>query len=142
MLLGVVLLIVAIGVLALIGILLLAPRSQDPLARRVEGIRAERSTGVSGLVLPNAPNDAEVQAARQARQAQTQETLRDRLVQAGLYRAYSPAGFAIARIVLALCPLGIALYLSLAGHTPLVFSLVCGGAIAGIGTLAPSFCLT
>ena len=43
--------------------------------------------------------------------------------------------------MLALCPLGIALYLSLAGHTPLVYSLVCGGAVAGIGTLAPSFWL-
>ena len=112
------------------------------------GFEPSVRTGVTSIfartslvVLPSSPNEAEVEAARKARQTQAKQTLRDRLVQAGLYRAYSPTGFASRGSALALCPLGIALYAGLTGYTPLLSSLVCGGAIAGIGTLAPSFWL-
>ena len=107
---GIALIVVAVGALAVMGFLLLAPRGGDPVATRVEGIRAQSSVSPSTMytpagmvVLPSAPNEAQVEAARRARQDQNKQTLRDRLMQAGLYRAYSPATFVIARILLALC---------------------------------------
>lgn len=145
---GIALIVVAVGALAVMGFLLLAPRGGDPVATRVEGIRAQSSVSPSTMytpagmvVLPSAPNEAQVEAARRARQDQNKQTLRDRLMQAGLYRAYSPATFVIARILLALCPLGVAVFAWISGSVPFLPAVVIGAAVAGVATLAPSFWL-
>jgi tight adherence protein C len=144
---GIALIIAAVVAVAIMGFLLLAPRGQDPVASRVEGIRAQSSvpttmyTPAGTVVLPSAPNEAQVEAARQARRDQTKQSLRDRLVQAGLYRAYSPAAFAISRILLALGPMGVSIFAGLAGYVPLLPAVLIGAAVAGIATLAPSFWL-
>jgi tight adherence protein C len=145
---GIALIVVALLALGILVVTLISSRKVDPIASRVEEIRTERSatpatmyTAAGMVVVPSAPNQTQVEAARRARNEQAKPTLRDRLMQAGLYRAYSPATFAIVRVVLALCPLGLALIAGLSGQAPLLLSLILGAVVAGLGTLAPSFWL-
>jgi tight adherence protein C len=148
MFIGTLLIGVAIGGSILTIALLVSSRGDDTIASRVEGIRSERSapagnmyTPAGMVVLPTAPAAGQIEAARQARQEKAKVSLRDRLVQAGLYRAYSPTTFALAKIIMAVCPLGLALFAGMTRQVPLFPALILGLAVAGVGTIAPSFWL-
>src|SRR5262245_21459979 len=122
---GIILLAVAFGGVTLIGALLLTSGASDPIRSRVQEIR-DNSRGAApqlvitpaGLVVtPGAPSQATVEAARRARMENHKPSLRDRLVQAGLYRAYSPATFAIVRGMMAVIPLVVGIAAGMLGIT-------------------------
>jgi tight adherence protein C len=137
-----------VSLLAIVALVASGQR-EDPLVSRVQEIQeAARPVAPqlvfspAGLVVtPSAPSQQQVEAARRARIENNKPSLRDRLVQAGLYRAYSPAVFAAARGLLAAVPLGLGLAAGMAGMTTIPIGLVVGGMAAGFGTLAPSFWL-
>lgn len=148
MYLGILLIGLSIAAVVVILVLMLTSRAQDPIAARVQDLRdgAQRVPQMvlspAGLIVPpSAPNPSEVEAARRARMEGNKPTFRDRLVQAGLYRAYSPATFAAVRMFLAIVPLVIGGAAGLTGRAPLLWSLLGGVALALFGTLAPSFWL-
>lgn len=148
MYLGILLICLAGAAVVTILVLMLTNRSQDPIAARVQDLRdgAQRAPQMvlspAGLIVPpSAPNPSEVEAARRARMEGNKQSLRDRLVQAGLYRAYSPATFAAVRMSLAIVPLVIGGAAGFTGRAPLLWSLLGGSALALVGTLAPSFWL-
>jgi tight adherence protein C len=149
MYMGLILIAIAFGALLLIVVLAITARSDDPVAARVQELGAGqarpaasgRPSAVTAVVLPSVPTQAQVDAARRARSGNQKPSFRDRLVQAGLYRAYSPATFAILRIFLAVVPLGIGLMAGVLGLTPLWLALVGGGCLSAFGTIAPSFWL-
>lgn len=145
---GILLIFAAAASVILILVLVLTGRSQDPVAARVQDLQdgprraPQMVLSPAGLIVPpSAPNQSEVEAARRARMDSNKPSLRDRLVQAGLYRAYSPATFAVVKVILSVVPLGIALAAGMTGRAPLLWSLLGGLALALVGTLAPSFWL-
>jgi tight adherence protein C len=149
MITGFVLLGAAAAGMVLVVVLLTTAPSSDPVASRVHEIR-EASRRMSpqlvfspaGLVVaPSAPSQAEVEAARRERMKDRKTTLRDRLVQAGLYRAYSPVTFAIIRGMLAVIPLVAGIAAGMMGVTTMTVGLAGGLLAAALGTLAPSFWL-
>src|SRR5262249_54920868 len=83
----------------------------------------------------------QVEVARRARTETPKPTFRDRLVQAGLYRAYFPATFAIVKVLLAVIPLGMGVAAGVLGVTSLTVGCAAGALAAGIGTLSPTFWL-
>jgi tight adherence protein C len=149
MVIGITLIVAALGGLGLIVALLATANANDPVSNRVQEIRDGSRGAVpqlvfspAGLVVtPSAPSQAEVEAARRARMEDRKPSLRDRLVQAGLYRAYSPATFAIIRGLLAVIPLAVGLASWMMGASSLTIGLAAGLITAGFGTLAPSFWL-
>jgi hypothetical protein len=150
MYLGAILITAAVAAFVLLIFMLISGRSSDPAEARVQELR-ELSGGanspsplrpaVGGINPPSVPNQLEIDAAKRERQLNKKVTLRDRLVHAGLYTSYSPAAFAIARLVLAIIPLGIGLVAFYFGKVAILPVLLVGGALAAIGTLAPSFWL-
>ena len=147
MILGIVLLTVAIGALVLVGVLVATSTAEDPVANRVRAIRdsarnAQLVYSSAGLVVtPTMPSQAQVEVARRARSESPKPTLRDRLVQAGLYRAYSPATFAVVRVLLAVIPLGVGVAAGVLGVTSMMVGCAAGALAAAIGTLSPTFWL-
>jgi tight adherence protein C len=149
MYIGIAFIVLALAAMGLVVILLTTARAKDPVACRLEAIRDPRPDTASqavmtpaGLVIPpTVARQSQVEAARRSRQEVHKTTLRDRLVQAGLYNAYSPMTFVALRIILAMIPFSLGLGAAIAGKTTFLIGLGVGGLLSAIGTLAPTFWL-
>lgn len=137
---------VALSSLGLIVVLLLSSQTGGRVEERLQEVSQHAmprmlNTEAGLIVPPSAPVHVDNTAIRRAREDQRKLTLRDRLVQAGLYKDRSGVVFGLAKVLLALVPIGLGVTAGLTGAAPLLPAVVVGGALSAFGTIAPSFWL-
>ncbi len=132
-----------VAIASLLGLLFLlvtgrARREDDRLSELASGV----SRSSSGELPANVPKMAAFSAAgQQLREQEKKDKLRERMVQAGLYRKSALPFFVAARIILFFVPLAIGLAAGWLGVLPLWQGAGLGGLLSLVGTLAPSFWL-
>lgn len=84
---------------------------------------------------------ADSTVARHMRKMEKREKLRNRVIQAGLYRPTATAVFVAIRIFLLAAPMGLGLLAANAGLLPRNQALLYGAVASGLGTIAPSMWL-
>jgi tight adherence protein C len=140
---------IAAGSLLLIVLLFLAGRS-DPVAERMDGL-SERAGGaeVDHLRVRDLRDASPTTTDRRYDgesphphvRAQADPELRERLVQAGVYRDRASSWFTPVRVVSFLIPVLAGIGLAISGACSPAIAILLGASVGGMGTLAPSFWL-
>jgi len=141
---------IVIGCLVLIVALLVTGSSSDPVEGRlaefagdeIQSTPARDRTSAALVAPPTTASQVNPEAVRRSRARQQQKpTLRDRLIQAGLYRERSSSFFAMLKVGLAIVPIGVGLAAGMTGITPIPYGVAIGGILSLFGFVAPSFFL-
>jgi tight adherence protein C len=134
----------AVGSLAMIVVLVFSGR-KDQVAERLTHLWDENRDSSPASAEPPAPRAVPrlgaSQSMRDAGQNDSRAHLRERIVQAGLYKPYALGLFTTLRVVLCVVPIGIGLFMHQAGMVPLAPALLYGILAGLFGTLAPTLWL-
>jgi tight adherence protein C len=130
---------VLVSSLILLGFLLLSGRGkslEERLDQDAGGGRKHDDWSMSG-----APPSSQAVAARVATQKEPKQQLRERLIQAGLYKQNSTFYFATVKLTLMFLPVLVGIAASYIGVVTFKQALMFGGLAGGFGTIIPSFWL-
>jgi tight adherence protein C len=130
--------------LVLLVFLLVGSRRQadqpDPAAMAKSAVPYTRQPERSA-VSPQARNRVEELVSQRLQSEERKDQMRERMIQAGLYRPNAGAVFLAARLLLLVCMIGLGFLVSQLGFLPLMTSLLIAAFCGLVATIAPSFWL-
>ncbi len=128
-----------------LGALVLFIGRRDPVEQRLDDLsgspRPHKRHAPVRIVLPTPPTAHGTSATLSRSELAAKPTFHDRLLQAGFYKRLSTGAFVLFRTVAFLLPLGIGIAAGYYDVLPRWTAIVLGLAVAGLGTIAPSFWL-